>query len=119
METTIEEGIKEICIAALVEATPNDVEVKALRAGPRGTKAALVVASRAIATEKVLKPDKVRVGWANATVRKKKLVIIYFKYLEFGHIAIDGPKDILENLYYKYGETGHLAAGCGMPPGRC
>ena len=49
--------------------------VKALRAGPRGTKAALVVAPRAIATAKVVKLGKVRVGWVNATAPEKKLVI--------------------------------------------
>ena len=41
-ETTTEEEIREAFIAALVEATPDQVEVKALRAGPRGTKAVLV-----------------------------------------------------------------------------
>ena len=40
-ETTTEEEIKEAFITALVEVTPDQVEVKALRAGPRGTKAAL------------------------------------------------------------------------------
>ena len=43
--------------------------------------------ARAIATAKVLKPGKVRVGWVNATTRKKKLFIRCFKYLEFGHVA--------------------------------
>ena len=42
-ETTTEEEIKEAFIAALVEVTPDQVEVKTLRAGP------LVVAPRAIA----------------------------------------------------------------------
>ena len=78
-ETTTEEEIREAFIAALVEATSDQVEVKALRAGPRGTKAALVVAPRAIATAKVLKPGKVRVGWVNATAREKMLVIRCFK----------------------------------------
>ena len=49
-ETTTEEEIREAFIAALVEATPDQVEVKVLLAGPRGTKVALVVAPRAIAT---------------------------------------------------------------------
>ena len=61
-ETTTEEEIRKAFIAALVEATPDQVEVKALRAGPRGTKAALLVAPRALATVKVLKPSKVIVG---------------------------------------------------------
>ena len=74
-ETTTEEEIRKAFIAALVEATPDQVEVKALRAGPRGTKAALLVAPRALATVKVLKPSKVVVGWVNATARENKLVI--------------------------------------------
>ena len=37
-EMTTEEEIREAFIAALVEATPDQVEVKALCAGPRGTK---------------------------------------------------------------------------------
>ena len=37
-ETTTEEEIREAFIAALVEATPGQVEVKALGEGPRGTK---------------------------------------------------------------------------------
>ena len=81
-ETTTEEEIREAFIDALVEATPDQVEVKVLRAGPRGTKVALVVAPRAIATAQVLKPGKVRVGWVNATTREKKLVIICFKCLK-------------------------------------
>ena len=84
-ETTTEEEIRIAFIAALEEATPDQVEVKAFRAGPRGTKAALAVAPRALATEKVLKPGKVRVGWVNATAREKKFVIRCFKCLEFGH----------------------------------
>ena len=100
-ETTTEEEIREAFIAALVEATPDQVEVKALRAGPRGTKVALVVAPRAIATAKVLKPGKVRVGWVNATAREKKLVIRCFKCLEFGHVAAECVKDITEKLCYK------------------
>ena len=50
-ETTTEEEIREAFIAALVEATPDQVEAKAR-----------VVAPRAIATATVLKPVKVRVG---------------------------------------------------------
>ena len=114
-ETTTEEEIREAFFAALVEATPDQVEVKALRAGPRGTKVALVVAPRAIAAAKVLKPGKVRVGWINATAREKKLVIRCFKYLEFGHVAAECLKDITEKLYYKCGDPGYLAAGCGKP----
>ena len=68
-ETTTEEEIIEAFIAARVEATPDQVEVKALHAGPRGIKAAVVVAPRAIATAKVLKPGKFRVDWINATAR--------------------------------------------------
>ena len=63
--TTRKEEIREAFIAAPVEATPHQVKVKALQAGSRGTKVALVVASRAIA--KVLKPVKVKVNWVNAT----------------------------------------------------
>ena len=114
-ETTTEEEIKEAFITALVEVTPDQVEVKALRAGPRGTKAALVVAPRALATAKVLKPGKVRVGWVNATAREKKLVIRCFKCLEFGHVAAVCSKNIQEKLCYRCGKPGHLAAGCGKP----
>ena len=112
---TTGEEIREAFIAALVEATPDQVEVKALRAGPRGTKVALVVAPRAIPTTKVLKPGKVRVGRVNATVRKQKLVIRCFKCLEFGLVAAECPKGILKKLCYRCGEPGHLAAGCGKP----
>ena len=83
-ETTTEEEIRETFIVAQVDATLDQVEVKALRAEPRGIKAALVLAPRAIATAKVLKPGKVRDGWVNATAHEKKLVI---KCLEFGHVA--------------------------------
>ena len=48
----------------------DQVEVNALRAEPRGTKEAFVVAPRAIATATVLKLGKVRVGWVNATARE-------------------------------------------------
>ena len=99
-ETTTDEEIREAFIAALVEASPDQIEVKALRAGPRGTKVALVVAPRAIATAKVLKPGKVRVGWVNSTAREKKLDIRYFKCLEFGHVAAECLKDITEKLCY-------------------
>ena len=61
-ETTTDEETREAFIATLVEATPDQVEVKALCAGSRGTKAALVVALRVTVTAKVLKPGKVRVG---------------------------------------------------------
>ena len=91
-ETTTEEEIKEAFITALVEVTPDPVEVKALRAGPRGTKAALVVAPRAIATAKVIKPGKIRIGWVNAAAREKKLVIRCFKCLEFGDVAGECPR---------------------------
>ena len=114
-ETTTEEEIREAFIAALVEATPDQVEVKALRARPRGMKVALVVAPRAIATAKGLKPGKVRVGWVNTTAGEKKLVIRFFKCLEFGHVAAKCFKDITEKLCYKCGDPGHLAAGCGKP----
>ena len=82
-KTTTEDEIREAFIAALVEVTPDQVVVQALRAGPRKIKAVLVVAPRAIATAKVLKPGKIRVGWVNATAREKKLVIRYFKGPEF------------------------------------
>ena len=114
-EPTTEEEIREAFIAALVEATPDQVEVKALRAGPRGTKVALVVALRAIASTKVLKSGKVRVGWVNATAREKKLVIRCFKCLQFEHVAAEYLKDITEKLCYKCGDPGHLATGCGKP----
>ena len=114
-ETTTEEEIRKAFIAALVEATSDQVEVKALCAGPRGAKATLVVAPRALATAKVLKPGKVRVGWVNATAHKKKLVIRCFKCLEFGHVAVECSKNILQKLCYRCGEPGHLAAGCGKP----
>ena len=114
-ETTTEEEIRKAFIAALVEATPDQVEVKALRAGPRGTKVALVVAPRAIATAKVLKSGKVRVSWVNAAAREKKLVIRCFKCLEFVHVAAECLNDITEKVCYKCGDPGHLAAGCGKP----
>ena len=94
-ETTTEEEIREAFITALVEATPDQVEVKALRAGPRGTKVVLVVVPIAIATAKVLKPGKVGVGWVNATAREKKLVIRCFKCLEFGNVAAECLKAVL------------------------
>ena len=114
-ETTTEEEIRKVFIAALVEATPDQVEVKALHAGPRGTKAALVVAPSVLVTAKVLKPDNVRVGWVNATAREKKLDIRCFKCLELGQVAEECSKNILEKLCYRCGEPGHLAAGCGKP----
>ena len=46
-ESTTEVEIREAFIAALVEATPDQVKVKALRAGPRGTKVALVTGAKA------------------------------------------------------------------------
>ena len=67
------------------------------------------------ATAKVLKLGKVRVGWVYASAREKKLVIRCFKCLEFGHVAAECSKNILEKLCYKCGELGHLAAGCGKP----
>ena len=69
------------------------------------------MAPRAIATAKVLKPGKVRVGWVNATAREKKLVIRCFKC----HVAAECLKDITEKLCYKCGDPGYLAAGCGKP----
>ena len=62
-ETTTEEEIREAFTAALVEATLDQVEGKAIHAGPRAIKAALVVAPRAKVTVKELKPGKIRVGW--------------------------------------------------------
>ena len=63
--------IREAFIASLVEVTSDQVDVEALRAGLRGTKAVFQVAPRALATAKVLKPGKVRAGWVNATAREK------------------------------------------------
>ena len=81
---TTAEGIRETFITVLVETTPDQIEVKALRARSRGAKAALVVVPRAIVTEKVIKPGKVSVGRVNATAREKKQVIRCFKCLKFG-----------------------------------
>ena len=52
-ETTAEGDIREAFIAALVEVTPDQVEVKALRVWPRGTNAAVIMAPRAISTAKL------------------------------------------------------------------
>ena len=45
----------------------------------------------------------------------KRSVIRRFKWLEFGHVAEECPKDFLEKLCYRSGEPGHLDAGYGKP----
>ena len=108
--TTIQE-VQEAVGASLGEVNPAQIEVKSLRKGPRGTQVALVLAPRAIASAKILKPGKVRVGWVFARTSEKRMVPRCFKCL--GHIAIECPKEeVTEKLCLRFGEPGHLVATC-------
>ena len=110
---TTKAEVYEAVGAALGDVNPAQIEVKSLRKGPRGTQVALVLAPRAIASAKILKPGKVRVGWVFARAREKRMVPRCFKCLEYGHIAIECPKEeVTESLCLRCGEPGHLVATC-------
>ena len=59
--------VQEAVGAALGDVNPAQIEGKSLRKGPRGTQVALVLAPKAIASAKILKPGKVRVGFCEST----------------------------------------------------
>ena len=71
---TTKAEVHEAVGAVLGDVNPAQIAVKSLRKGPRGTQVALILAPSAIASAKILKPGKVRVGWVFARAREKRMV---------------------------------------------